>query len=241
MKNLSSGFIILSTLIISCTTDNDVQAKKQSLTDAATISVLKAQEVNPENTSNAYDVYGKAHSDILDIYENDHYNYPTIGQISGQVEVIVGTGTFFPGLGLNDGVAVTSASISQLVNSPAARAKAVIENSNMAAAAKISFEGFVDYLILHDADDYEKNHSYIIQYEAVVSGSAFNTGDKKAILIASSISRYSLFRSKRRKDKDWETSVGNIVGGVEGSLENEASAVKKAVVAGIAFKTSVTN
>jgi len=106
----------------------------------------------------------------------------------------------------------------------------------------VSLSGFITSLFLLVEEEYEDIHDFVVSYElSVINNSEFNDEDKRIILTTSSLSRYSFYYEKKRKDKDWETSVGNIMAGLSGALENSLTAVNSALVTGIYHNTIVTD
>lgn len=89
-------------------------------------------------------------------------------------------------------------------------------------------------LKLLENDEYERIYQFIIFYEStVIASDQFTSEDKRIILITSSISRFSLYYGRKRKDKDWDSSVGNRAGAFSGAVSNSLTAVTNALVAGI--------
>mgnify|MGYP003609756203 CR=1 FL=1 len=241
MKNISLWIIILSAFAVSCDTEDNILTQHEGSPGSSQMlsASFKGQAELPHNTANPYDAYGNAHNDILALYERGAYQGQDIDSISTHVESIISANDGFGGLELDQGLQVSAPSITLILDAPMERAGTVIENSQMSTSAKASMAGFLNYIFLHEKDGYEEIYSHIVSYEAGVSGTAdLSAADKEKMLVTASIVRHSLYRSKKRKDKDWETSVGNIAGSAEGSMENPVSAVKKAAIAGLALKAS---
>lgn len=112
-----------------------------------------------------------------------------------------------------------------------------ITSASMTNEAERSLSRFMSAVPLWENAEYEKIHQAIISYEStVMTHPQFNSADKRIILTTSSIARYSLFYFKERKDKDWESSVGNRVGGDSEALDRSTTTVKMALISGIRQK-----
>lgn len=112
-----------------------------------------------------------------------------------------------------------------------------ITSSSMTYEAKLSLSSFMSAVLLWENAEYEQIHQAIISYESsVMAHSQFNIADKRIILTTSSMVRYSLFYVKERKDKDWESIVGNRVGGGSDVVDKLATAAKMALITRILQK-----
>jgi hypothetical protein len=121
--------------------------------------------------------------------------------------------------------------IQEIVNNPEAKLDEAIANSSITSEAKRSLCGFMNTVLLWKNDDFAKIYQSIISYESsVITNPQFSSEDKRIILTASSITRYSLYDDTGRKDKDWEASVGNFVGGVTGAIGQSSRAVKMVLI-----------
>lgn len=91
MKNLLLLLVILVSTLISCTNESidnteildDVLIENES---KKTTKLL--QNLSPENPANEFDIAGKIHNDILDVYLSGNYTFNTIPQISQKVDSI---------------------------------------------------------------------------------------------------------------------------------------------------------
>jgi hypothetical protein len=245
MKNISLGLVILPLLIVSCTTDtidniesidNKVSSKKSEK------SARLEQNLTPENPENIYDLAGKLHNDILDIYLAGNYQYNTIAQISQQVEAIAAENNDLILLNSGTNPPINLELIQEIVNNPQAKLDEAIANSTMTNAAKGSLSGFMNDVLLWESNSYEEIYQSIISYEsAVMTNPQFNNEDKRIILTTSSIARYSLYYDTQPPyDEDWETSIGNRVGGVSGAIDNSLTAIIRSLIAGIMINNLVT-
>lgn len=243
MKNISLGLVISTLLIFSCTTDSidnteNINGKVSSKKSEKSARLV--QNLTPENPANIYDLAGKLHNHILDIYLAGNYQYTTIAQISQQVEAIAAANNDLMLLNLGTNLPINLDIIQETVNNPQAKLDEAIANSTMTNLAKGSLSSFMNDVLLWENNEYGAIYQSIISYESsVMTNPQFNNEDKRIILTTSSIVRYSLYYAKERKDEDWDSSVGNRVGGLSGAINNSSIAITRSLVTGIMINNLV--
>lgn len=234
MKNLLS-LVIIASLLISCNTEDientenleNSTAKEKSIKTGKMLTGLQ-----PENTANPYDVAGKIHNDILDAYLTGYHTCSTIAQVSQKVDSISALNNDL--LSLETSSPIIYGEIQEIIDNPQIELEQAIASSPMTSTAKDCLTGFMASMLLWEVNEYSVIHQSIISFEAsVMSNSQFSNEEKRIILTTSSITRYAIYYTRERKDKDWETSVGNRVGAVQGAVVNSFAAVKRSTVAGI--------
>lgn len=237
MKNTSLWLVILTLLIVSCTNDSiDYTERIESkLSNEKSGKLTRTmQNLSPENSENAYDFAGKLHNDILEIYLPGNYQYTTIAEVNQQIESIVATNTNLLALNLDGNSTVNLEEIYEIITNPQSKLEGAIANSSLTSIAKLSLSNFMNTITTLENEEYESLYQTIVSYESsVMTDSQFTNEDKRIILTTSSVVRYSLYFAKERKDKDWDSSVGNRAGGVSGALENSSAAVTRSLVTGI--------
>ncbi|MEO7978716.1 hypothetical protein [Flavobacterium sp.] len=244
MKNISFPIVILSLLIVSCSTDtiesiNSVNTKTSS--DKLQNSARLAQDLTPENPANFYDYAGKLHNDILDVYLAGNYQFSTIAQISQQIEIIAVANYDLTLLNPGTNLPIDLNIIQEIINNPQVKLDQTIVNSAMTSAAKDSLASFMSNVILWENQSYQEIYESIISYElAVIANPVFNNEDKRIILTTSSIVRYSIYYEIIEKDKDWDTSTGHRVAGLSGAIDNSPLAIKRSLVTGIMIHNLIT-
>ncbi|WP_374175301.1 hypothetical protein [Flavobacterium tructae] len=244
MKTISLKLTFLSLLLFSCTTEtfDNIESVDNKVTgEKLQNSARLVQNLTPENPANIYDLAGKLHNDILDVYLAGNYQYTTIAEISEKIEnisasnndlMLLGTGTILP-TNLN--------LVQEIINNPQAKLDQAIVNSVMTSTAKNSLSNFMNNVLLWDNHSYEEIYDSIISYEeAVITNSIFNDEDKRIILTTSSIIRFSIYYDIVEKDKDWDTSVGHRVGGLSGAIDNSSIAIIRSLVTGIMIHNLIT-
>ena len=244
MKSISFSLIILVLLTFSCTSDT-VNSEEIITRGTAEKKLKKAQSLEEtltaENPSNIYDLAGKLHNEILDVYLNENYQYYRIPLISQQICAIVNANTEFSFLNLDDQPACLE-KCQDIANDPQMKFDESIANSSLSNLAKVSFSDFMETLLFLEGANYETVHQFIVSYESgVMADAQFSDEDKRIILTTASITRYSLYYEGRRKDKDWESSVGNRAGAFMGAIDNLDSAVGRSLVIGIMANLPATN
>lgn len=237
MKNFLFGLMILQVLIVSCTADtidtvDQIDSKIYSKKSKSTARLV--QNLTPENPSNTYDFAGKLHNDILDIYLAGNYQYNTIAEINQQIEAIIAANSNLILFNLEANQPANLVEMQEIVNNPQGKLDEVISNSTMTNTAKISLSNFMSDVLLWQNYPYADCYELILLYESsVINNTLFSDEDKRIILTTSSITRYSIYYDKERKDKDWGSSVGNRAGGVSGAIDNLSTAVNCSLVIGI--------
>lgn len=234
MKNLLS-LVIITSLLASCTSEN-IESTENLENSTAKDESYKAGKMltglNPENTANPYDIAGKIHNAILDAYLTGYNTCSTIAQVSQKVDSISALNNDL--LNLEPSSPIINGEIQEIIDNPQTALEQAIANSPMTSTAKNCLSSFMASMLLWEANDYSVIHQSIVSFEAsVLSNSQFSQEEKRIILTTSSITRYATYYTKERKDKDWETSVGNRVGAVQGAVANSSAAVKRSTVAGI--------
>lgn len=242
MKNISLWIIVSSALLflISCSTDElsrESNALKEP-NEPIENRLSGFSPLNESNTKNAkqsvnpYDELGKMHNRILDAYwaANPNPNHNTIEEVYEAVRNLMNVDTA-------EGTATEPEpsfinSITDIINDPENSLNTIISNSHLTNPAKTSLHGFIGSLVLIQDDSYEDIEQLIVSYEAFIMANSplLNNEDKRVILITTAIARYSFYYSKRRKDKDWETSVGNIAAMTSGALDSSSAAIEMALV-----------
>lgn len=232
MKNLLFPLALLTSLLISCTNENmeEVEILKNKNSHKETTKL--AQNLGPENPANNFDIAGKIHNDILDVYLSNNYSGSTAAEIAQKVDSIAALNSDFLNLGTN--LPINFTEIQAIINAPEAQLNQEITTAPITNNAKICLSNFMDSLAVWQTDDYALTHQSIISWEySVINNPQFSTEEKRIILTSSSIARHSLYYAKERKDKDWETSVGNRAGAVQGAVNNCSTAINRSIVTGL--------
>lgn len=237
MKSISISLVSLVLITFSCTTDT-VISEKTTLTKTAENSLKKTTSSQKtrtvENPANKYDFAGKLHNDILEIYLNEKHQFSTASRIGQQLNDIVNAKPNLVNLNLQINQSGSLEKCQDIISDPHMQFEDLLAKSPLTQSAKISFSGFMDSLNFMETENNETIHQFIISYESnVMENLKFNDEDKRIILITTSIVRYSFNYKVPRKDKDWESSVGNRTAAFSGAISNVDAAIGKALVVGI--------
>lgn len=235
MKNLKVWLIILPLSTIAC---SDEYTGETTETAHIIRSTLKTGN-GPGNPANPFDQAGTIHNEILEALETTDFNSQSIADVAVLIDSV---STANPGLASSSNSPALStklAEITWIVNTDNA-INGVLATSTLGASARTSLMEFVDSLLLSADDPYEDIHPMIVSYEAdVLANNAFTSNDKRIILTTTSVVRYSV-HERKRKDKDWETSVTNIAATVSGAEHDLCLGLKMALTVGICKTNNIT-
>ncbi|KGO93662.1 hypothetical protein [Flavobacterium subsaxonicum] len=241
MKNFLPGTALLCFAFLSCTTEA-IQSGATEYTLNANQAFASRQgqgDATPANTQNPYDFAGAAQNELLDLYLDGNYSYSSIEEVSEQVALLAIQHYTFGGQ--DTPPTISQEQIAAILTNPSAALGAVATSPALSDTAAAAFSDFMVTLNAAQGATYEELYSLIISYEAtVINNPAYSSTDKEVILTSTSIARYTIYYRKKRKDRDWDTSVGNIVAGASGAEENTISAVAMAVVTGISINNGIT-
>ncbi|SHH92993.1 hypothetical protein SAMN05444671_4340 [Flavobacterium sp. CF108] len=201
MKKLSLCNVFFC-MLVSCSTESDIELSDNPSNNTST---SKKSSILSGNQSNPFDGDGKKYDDALLSYLQNNEAPDTIEELTAQIQFISEEYTTS-----NNNLTITPEHVSLIMNDPINKLLGTIENSSLGMQAKAEVVGFIENLIDLQEEEYEQIYNYIISYETqVIANTELSTEEKQSILIISSISTYALEGESKRKDKDWETSVGN--------------------------------
>ncbi|MDR7371057.1 hypothetical protein [Flavobacterium aquidurense] len=202
MKNFLLCMIFLFQFS-SCSTDSDFD-------NAESFNASKSKQISfsAENKRNPMDAKGKKYSDVLSFYLKSNKVPNSKIELTNQINFI--SKEFLKGNSLEKKVQqITPEQISTIMDNPESALLEIIEDSTLGSNAKSELLEFVQSLIDRQNDNYSDVYLYIIAFEdEIIQNTSLFTDEKNAILTISSVSRYVLY-AEARKDRDWETSVGN--------------------------------
>lgn len=202
-------------------------------TEAAGVRVTHAQKKSlaAGGTSHSYTATGLAHNLILEDFLSRNAPPPsTLADIDAEVAVLMQSHGFaVPGCGGPD----CSALVATIMDDPLSFHKSSIGESGLSDGAAVCFTQFLlDFSL--PAQDVETRLELVRDaLSDIAENPEFTAFDKEVLLATLSITEASLLYEKERKDKDWETSVGNIVAASRGALAEPALALRLSLMAGI--------
>lgn len=235
MKNLKVWILILPLFTMAC---SEEYVEKTTETAYKSKS-MKKSGIEPGNIDNPYDSAGIIHNEILEILDDTDFNSMSVEDITILIDSVSAAHPEM--ISLTDDAALSSrvTQITAILNH-SNPLNSVLAESSLGVSAKASFSTFLNSLLLVADSPYAEIHPIIVSYETtVLNSTVFSANDKRIILTASSVARYSV-AEKKRKDKDWETSVTNIVATVSGAESNTTLGLKMAATVGICENNNVT-
>jgi len=208
--------------LIACSTDNENYFDKRDSIVLKTNTASADEAANPENP---YDAAGSNYLLLLDAY-NALANKPvTDSAILDSLEILADNLTILS----ND---YENISVEQIV------AIKQLANSNMTQALNtlsLSQDGqqYISALVAalteqKTADaDFGLLNAEMQLMEKEVLNSGLSTAEKQVVLVTFAIVRYEAYDKSRRKrrDRDWELSVGNIIATAHGATESVPNAI----------------
>lgn len=230
------GILIFPFIIMSCNTEENTEDlplnKKVNFQRKDTV-------VRPENADNPYDSVGRLHNEVLDIYLATRSVSKTTEDIMAQIQSITSSDSINIVQDCNRLSILDT--INFIVANPQNSAVSIIDNSILSSDGKDNLLEFIELLDVIKTSEYEDIYQFIASYESeILSSTILNNYDKRVILTTSSIVRYSMYYDKK-KDRDWDGSVGNFIGAIVGSLDSSLSPVTMALVVGISYNNSLVN
>ena len=233
MKNFKIWLVILPLLTTACS-DEYVTDK----TESSQGNLMKKSDPEPGNSANPYDLAGSVHNAILETLDSTDLDSLSIEDVAYLVDSIAIVQTELAHLPAASALSTKITEITWLVNDEDA-IEDVLELSPLGSSAQTSLGTFINSALLLANAPYKDIYSMITGYEATVLSSAgFTNNEKRIILTTTSIVRYSFYR-KKRKDKDWETNVGNIAATVSGAEEGTVMGLKMAVTVGACINNNI--
>ncbi|MGQ2981843.1 hypothetical protein [Flavobacterium sp.] len=233
MKSLKVWLVTLPLFTIACTNDfNDIEEVDMPLATSA-----KKSLITPANTLNPYDYTGRIHNDILETLDDLNIDSTSVEDLGFVIDSIAAAHPEAPGS--IDSLTGLTSEIAWIANDNTA-IDDILSDSSLSSTAQLSLSGFITSLLLVNDEPYEDIYDLIVLYESsVMANIAFTSEEKRTMLTTTSIARYTLHR-KKRKDKDWETSVGSYAATVYGAEENGFLGLKLAAAVGVYQNSTIT-
>lgn len=228
MKNYLYVLTVFS--VLSCTTENSDFDLSSKLFKGLTKSNADGIE-SPSSAGNPYDYIGASYNKVYEAYEalgttskDPATIVPTVEYLSNEQGMIAGKG-YIP---------ITAATIIALKQGTITTSETIFSISGLTNAVKNELSQLINELqSLKNANEpYDIAFLKITEKENVWQLSAVLTqNEKKILLYTSSVLRHSLYNTskKKRKDRDWELSVGNIMATAYGAAQSVPNTIVIAV------------
>jgi hypothetical protein len=198
--------IVLSFLVISCSTESDFN---HSVTPHSIAVALQSKSQIPLNNANPFDTAGKKYFDLLNIYLKNNKVPNSIKGVTEQIQFLsknYGSASFTS----RSTVAFTPEQVTLIMGDPINQLRIILESYSLSTEVKHYLVNFLQALVEQQGLEYPELYHFIISYETgIIESTLLNEDEKETILTVSSISRYALYVDSKHKDRDWETSVGN--------------------------------
>jgi len=226
--------------LVSCSQQDDAAIEKNGAVIADPSTYLRTVADPAENSANPFDLAGKVHDELFQLYFAQPVAPFSITSMASQIETLASLNKNFQRLnGAN--VPRTTATKTQAYSGHEACGVAdAITTSSLGVAAKASLTAFTSTILLMNSgtSDYDAFYTYIETYESgVLANSQFTAGEKERLLTVSSICRYSAYRGrkkpKKNDDPDWDYLVLSLAGSIDGAEQNTAESVVTSLTAGI--------
>ncbi len=198
--------LIFPILLISCTTEEEYKEIDAISKNSKT---SKFKTLGPKTTEDKILPVNEINSLLATFYDESNFDAQSIVTVN---QAIQSTGTVTAILVSGD-INVTNSSIDK-IREVISQSKGIfelsVEDSSMSLAAKNSLQNFIENVMLFSNGNYDSMINSIGLYESTIqANTTYTTADKDLILNTSLIAKTLLFYERKRKDKDWETSVGN--------------------------------
>ncbi|MCD0472501.1 hypothetical protein [Flavobacterium sp. JAS] len=195
MKNLL--VIVFFCLFISCSTEND-NTSSENINSKSIVS--QEHLISIENNTAS-----KKYNDALVAYLNKNKYPDSVEELSSMIQFILDQY-----VASNKAESITYQQILRINNKPINELSTLLGNSLLGMEAKVQLETFIQNLINLQGKDFKEISSYLVFFEEeVLKNTVLTDHEKESILAVSTVSLYSFQNEAKRKDKDWETSVGN--------------------------------
>lgn len=182
-------------------------------------------------TSHSLSAIGLAHNLLLDDYLSRNMPPPaTLADIDATVAVVMQANGFaVPGCGGSSCTVL----VAGIISDPMSFHKSTIAESGLSYIAATYLTQFLQDFSL-PAQGAEAQLELVRDALSDIADSPeFTAFDRDVLLTTMSIAEASVLYGKERKDKDWETSVGNIVAASRGALGQPELALRLSLLAGI--------
>lgn len=213
-------------LFLSCTNDGDGIAAIQSSTTS--LYAAKTKTVTTTNPANPQDQVGTIYSVLYEGYFPDSTRvlYGTLPDItdyaSGEEP--------FGQLDANNNLPSDSAILETIITTAASNPELAFSYSALTPNGLASLLGITTILSqMYESDaPYQQVYDAIVSYEGeVVSDPQLSTTDRNILLTSMAVVRQDATgrKPRKRKDRDWEFSIGHVAATAYGASESDVSAV----------------
>ena len=243
MKNFILCLAVLF-FLVSCSNDTEPATSPVDalhLPTTSDVTMNRLGDLYPVNSDNPYDYAGIIHNEILSAYYEGS-NLPT--DLAGVAERLKKTAELNDNfMNIKEPLARDTqlTKVDYILTHPNTCINDIIAETGMSTYGKSSLNAFiVTAIILEQPDiDYSVLYDFVCKFEGdIIANPMLTEGDKRVILITSSITRCSVYMKKKRPkkntDPEWDMFIANRIGGAYGANFGSAEAIRTALTAGIA-------
>lgn len=225
-------------LFFSCTTDHE----QQNIPEISRQDGSHFKESHPaRNIANPYDHSGLLFDELFsDYYLADTLPSSTV-DIVDRINRIAGENGTFQSLKSIDYTAPTAASTTSSLACGLNCVADFIANSSLSMKGRLELATFINSVVplANNNGNYQDVHSFIVAFEdTTLNDPLLTLMDKEVLLITSSISRFSAYRTtkkpKKKEDPEWDLLVTHLTAGASGAELNVCAASARALATGIA-------
>jgi hypothetical protein len=217
-------YILLSALLcfISCTTEN-VPGSDSPVTEKGIMAKAKKDNL-PANPANPFDYVGIAYGAI----QEHLLNHPESHNMTA-IFSLCQSNIAFQVMYLEEYTPISDATLVSVFTDAETDLKHYLNSTRLTEEGQSMFLELIDSLGELKANDerYDVVYDFLAGYENTVSLSDLHNADKQILLTTFSILRngYYVESRKRRKDRDWELSIGHIAATAYGAEVSEANSI----------------
>lgn len=200
--------IISAIFFISCSADSDFEIAEKTSANKEAKTVEKSYPANPVNP---FDLKGKMIYEALDIYYQEKQFPISVSELADQISFVSSKLDDMKG-NTSTLITFTEEMVQSIMDDPDNKMILIVQNSALQQYAKTNLIAFLQELITKREQEFSITYDYITRYESeVISDFVFTTEETETLLTVASISRYSFYFERGRKDRDWNIIVGDCV------------------------------
>lgn len=223
-------FISLS-LLISCGQEDDLTSGFENKNTPESGEIYgKGGLTLPFNDQNPYDFVGIMYGRAWEIYAADKTMFLTEQDIRSRIGLLIPS----------DSIDFSPQHIRQIVSAPDSALTDVMQHAGLSVQAKSTILYLINSVNNLQDESWEKMYNEIIKLESgILENRKWDEEERRIILTVTAIARHSAYYKKGRDDEDWDVSVGNLVGAVEGAMINTEQALVLSLIVSIYEDNSI--
>jgi hypothetical protein len=227
MKHMKAGVVAMTLILASCSTDTLEQADNKKNTSAKAPSPAAANAVAP---TSRYAFISSAYREILKEFQNRTFYPGAPESIAGHLRQTAMENPAFLALSPSGYPEIQPDVIARLNDTALTDWQAALEATSLTTEVKTKLGELISNLIALKGQEatYGEASGYTQEFDQSLAGdSGLSGAEKQTILITTEVTRtaWDVETDGKEKDRDWELSVGNIIGTAVGADEGPAAAI----------------